>query len=583
MRFEDESDKLLHNPTNGTSSGLSDGAETLPNGVSANGGSSLRNGKMKAQNESSGTVNNGQLAPNYFGHDREEVTRLIIQSLYDLGYGSSARQLEAESNYQLESGEATSFRDAVEKGQWSKVEALLDVLELHEDADKNALLFQLRQQKYLELLEVGLLGNALQVLRTELTPLDHDRDQLHFLSSLMMFSPEDVLIRAGWDGANGTSRKQLLNSLSSAISPSVIIPEHRLATLLQQVKGTQISNCLYHNSNSSPSLYTDHKCDRNQFPSQTIMVLEDHTNEVWTVAFSHDGLRLATGSKDGTAIIYDVRTWSIIHTLKEHTQGVAYVSWSPDDTYIVTCSNDRTARLWDAKSGKCLKVLEKQTEPVTCCSWAPDGKAFATGSVDKSIVLWNLNGEDLHTWQGSRIYDIVITPDGTRLISICTEQKIHVYDLTSPKKDEFFQLSMKAPLTSISVTKDSRYAIVNLGQGSEQIQMIDLDLNEEVRAFKGHKQGKFVIKSCFGGADENFVVSGSEDCMIYVWHKENGMLMESLPGHDGTVNCVTWNPTNPQMFASAGDDKVVRIWSVPNDSLKGKEREREMFDEMIEE
>ncbi|KAK6523769.1 hypothetical protein TWF281_001741 [Arthrobotrys megalospora] len=564
MRFEDESEIIDISSTNGV--------------ALTNGNSSRKGGRMAERN---GVGSRPEW--DYFGHDREEVTRLVIQSLYDLGYHDSAQRLEQESGFPLESDDATHFRDAVENGEWSKVEQLLDVLELHEDADKNALLFELRQQKFLELLESKQLGRALQVLRTELTPLDHNIEQLHFLSSLMMLSPEDLQKRAGWDGANGTSRKQLLNSLSSAISPSVIIPEHRLATLLQQVKAHQISDCLYHNTENSPSLYTDHKCDRSQFPSHTIRILEDHTNEVWTVAFSHDGERLATGSKDTAAIIYDVRTWLIVGTMKEHEGGVAYVSWSPDDSYLVTCSNDKTAKLWDTKTGKCLHTLAKQTEPVTCCAWAPDGKTFATGSVDKSIVLWNLAGEALHTWQGSRIYDIVITPDSSRLIAICTEHKIHIYDLTTPKKDEFCVLMMKAPLTSISVTKDSRYAIVNMGHGSEQIQMVDLELHEEVRTFKGHKQGKFVIKSCFGGADENFVVSGSEDCMIYVWHKENGLLMESLEGHTGTVNCVAWNPTNPQMFASAGDDKVVRIWSVASDLMKGKEREDMLlFDEMID-
>ncbi|KAF3182569.1 hypothetical protein TWF225_006474 [Orbilia oligospora] len=564
MRFEDDSE----NVNNGSANGV----------ALTNGNSSRKGGKMVDKNG----VGSGP-GRDYFGHDREEVTRLIIQGLYDLGYRDSAQKLEQESTFPLESDDAAHFRDAVENGDWNKVEQLLGVLELQDNVDKNGLLFLLRQQKFLELLESKQLGRALQVLRTELTPLNYDMDQLHFLSSLMMLSPEDLQRRANWDGANGTSRRRLLNKLSSAISPSVIIPEHRLATLLQQVKDHQISRCLYHNTENSPSLYTDHECDRSQFPSHTMRILEDHTNEVWTVAFSHSGERLATGSKDTTAIIYDVRTWSIVMNMKAHEGGVAYVSWSPDDQYIVTCSNDRTAKLWDTIAGKCMHTLTKQTEPVTCCAWAPDGTYFATGSVDKSIVLWNLAGEALHTWQGSRIYDIVITPDGARLIAICTEHKIHIYDLTTPKRDEICVLNMKAPLTSISVTKDSRFAIVNMGQGSEQIQMVDLQYHEEVRTFKGHKQGKFVIKSCFGGADENFVVSGSEDCLIYVWHKDNGQLMESLEGHTGTVNCVAWNPTNPQMFASAGDDKVVRIWSVASDSLKGKEREEmAFFDEMID-
>ena len=87
---------------------------------------------MKAQSNGSGS-----LSREYYGHDREEVTRLIIQSLYDLGYQTSAMQLESESSFPLESDDATRFRDAVEKGQWNKVEALLDVLELHENADKS--------------------------------------------------------------------------------------------------------------------------------------------------------------------------------------------------------------------------------------------------------------------------------------------------------------------------------------------------------------------------------------------------------------------------------------------------------------
>lgn len=91
-----------------------------------------------------------------------------------------------------------------------------------------------------------------------------------------------------------------------SISPSVMIPEHRLASLLHQVKQTQISKCLYHNTANSPSLYSDHKCDRNQFPLATVQVLKYHSDEVWFVQFSNDGTRLATSSKDNTVIIWDL-------------------------------------------------------------------------------------------------------------------------------------------------------------------------------------------------------------------------------------------------------------------------------------
>ena len=127
-----------------------------------------------------------------------------------------------------------------------------------------------------------------------------------------------------------------------------MLPEHRLAILLQQVKQNQISNCLYHNTATSPSLYQDHSCDRNNFPVRTIMELEDHSGEVWFVKFSHDGTRLASAGQDGTVIIYEVPSFEIHCTLAAHEDGVGAIAWSPDDSMIVTSSQDKRARLWNA-------------------------------------------------------------------------------------------------------------------------------------------------------------------------------------------------------------------------------------------
>lgn len=139
-------------------------------------------------------------APTYFGHDREEVTRILIQSLYDLGYSGAAATLSRESGYELESPAVAAFRSAVLGGQWTEAEKILlesfnpdggggategnntGKLVLVENADKNEMLFCLRQQKFLELLEARDLSAALMVLRHELTPLNHNIPQLHALS-----------------------------------------------------------------------------------------------------------------------------------------------------------------------------------------------------------------------------------------------------------------------------------------------------------------------------------------------------------------------------------------------------------------
>lgn len=133
------------------------------------------------------------------------------------------------------------------------------------------------------------------------------------------------------------------------ISPSVMIPDHRLAVLLDQVKQNQINQCLYHNTASPPSLYSDHLCDRDDFPLRTGLELSQHTDEVWYCEFSHDGTKLATAGRDHSVIVYETNTFSVLHKLTEHEEGVAHASWSPDDTKLITCSQDRRARVWSVE------------------------------------------------------------------------------------------------------------------------------------------------------------------------------------------------------------------------------------------
>lgn len=126
-----------------------------------------------------------------------------------------------------------------------------------------------------------------------------------------------------------------------------MIPDHRLAMLLDQVKRNQISQCLYHNPTTSPSLFSDHICDRSQFPLQTVLELSNNEDQVWFLEFSHDGRMLATCGKDTVVVIYNMTTFGVHHLLTEHNDFVAYVAWSPDDTKLITCSHDRKAKVWD--------------------------------------------------------------------------------------------------------------------------------------------------------------------------------------------------------------------------------------------
>jgi WD repeat-containing protein 26 len=81
-----------------------------------------------------------------------------------------------------------------------------------------------------------------------------------------------------------------------------------------------------------------------------------------------------------------------------------------------------------------------------------------------------------------------------------------------------------------------------------------------LHSYAGQKQGIYVIRSAFGGPQQMFIISGSEDFNVYIWHREKKSLMESLSGHTGTVNSVGWSPTDPCLFVSASDDCTIRVW-----------------------
>ena len=89
---------------------------------------------------------------------------------------------------------------------------------------------------------------------------------------------------------------------------------------------------------------------RDDFPSVTLQVMNDHCDEVWFCKFSHDGKYLASGSKDGCMIIWDVDpvTYKLTlnKTYEDHTCGVGHIAWSPDNRYVIVCGTEECTEVW---------------------------------------------------------------------------------------------------------------------------------------------------------------------------------------------------------------------------------------------
>jgi len=144
------------------------------------------------------------------------------------------------------------------------------------------------------------------------------------------------------------------------------------------------------------------------------------------------------------------------------------------------------------------------------------------------------------------------------------ENRMIIYDMAT--KETQSSIRLEGELTSVKVSRDSQYALIN--HAPDEVHLWDLSAGRLACKFTGQRQGRHVIRSCFGGIDANFVVSGSEDGNVYVWHRDTGTLLEVLAGHgSGSVNSVAWNPRNEKMFASCSDDHTIRIWEAPSPDM----------------
>lgn len=341
------------------------------------------------------------------------------------------------------------------------------------------------------------------------------------------------------------------------ISPSVMIPKHRLEALVEQSLQFQKDNCLYHNTNEKIfSLYTDHKCLKEKLPNTTSHILESHYDEVWNVCFSPDGKWLASGSKDCTVIIWDTTNFNIKCKFIGHTEPISNMYWNPDGTQLLTCSNDKSIRLWDIKTENILYIYEGHTEGVTSCAWLPCGTKFVSAGLDKRIFLWSINNKIILQYPCSRVIDLAISKNGTRLITANYEKKIQVFNVGTGS--EIYSIDEVDFITSLCLSNDSRYALVNL-RSIQEIHLWDLEEKQLIHKYTGQKQGRFVIRSCFGGLNQNFIVSGSEDGNIYIWNRNKEQIVSILTGHTELVNSVAWHPTR-NLLVSSSDDNTIRCW-----------------------
>ena len=110
-----------------------------------------------------------------------------------------------------------------------------------------------------------------------------------------------------------------------------------------------------------------------------------HAGRVMGAAYSPDGRRIATGSADKTARVWDADSGQPIAELKGHGDSVYSLTYSPSMAAASSPqSADKTARVWDADSGQLVAEPQGHGDSVVSATYRPDGRRIVTASADQT-------------------------------------------------------------------------------------------------------------------------------------------------------------------------------------------------------
>lgn len=123
---------------------------------------------------------------------------------------------------------------------------------------------------------------------------------------------------------------------------------------------------------------------------------EAHTNSVFTLRYTKDGLYLMSGSRDARLKIWDARGgYKLVNEVVAHLFAINDLAISPDGKYFVTASMDKSIKVWDAESQQLLKVIDKSRHAghgtsVNKLLWSSHENQVISASDDRTISIWSI-------------------------------------------------------------------------------------------------------------------------------------------------------------------------------------------------
>jgi WD40 repeat protein len=155
---------------------------------------------------------------------------------------------------------------------------------------------------------------------------------------------------------------------------------------------------------------------------------------VTSIAYSPDGRRALTGSRDAFVRLWDLERKVEIDRYPGHKDAVHGVTFTGDGQQMLSVGLDRKLGLWDPKESAPRKLLDLEgglPPDLTAVAFAPDRKLVACSGGKGHVILWDVaTGKRRSAWQmPGAVYHVAWAADCRHLATANANGTVYVYRL----------------------------------------------------------------------------------------------------------------------------------------------------------
>ncbi|KAM9966277.1 hypothetical protein ACTFIR_006482 [Dictyostelium discoideum] len=270
-------------------------------------------------------------------------------------------------------------------------------------------------------------------------------------------------------------------------------------------------------------------------------VLRGHEDLVMSVDVSADGKHIISGSRDKSAMIWDLEKKESIAQLTGHTGVISCVALPKKPStsmFAITASDDRTIKLWkgfsttsssnDDSKKKDKKISASVTKiahekDINSISIAPNDKIIATASQDSYVKLWNVNNlEPITSIKAHRrgVWHVEFSPIDQCFLTCSADGTIKIWSLS----DYTCLKTLEGHKGSVLKASFISFGMQIVSVASEGlIKLWNIKTNECLNTFEGHESKIWALSVA---KDQERFITGGSDSKLIAWKDHTEIELE---------------------------------------------------------